>query len=116
MNLKFKEGNIIEIDGEKYQVLRITEDIDWYDVEKDKIVGEHIAIELYKFGIFSLHPTHLLKIYYNNPEEAVLLKIIQEKQPKELEHPRQRGNIFSFHEEKIIPVKEIKIVSKKNNV
>ena len=96
MKINFKEGDIIKIDGENYQVLKITEDIEWYDAEKDKIIREHIAIELYKSEISSLHPTHLLKIYYDNPEKAVLLKIIQEKPPKELEHPRRRGNIFSL--------------------
>lgn len=100
-------GNIITIEKEKYEVLNAFEDIDLFDTEKNQPVGSHIAIELHKIGDTSLHPTHLLKIYENNKENAILLKIVQEKPT--VENPRQRGVWFSHVDKKEVLIKEIEI-------
>src|SRR3989338_7984726 len=70
--MKFKEGQIITIGKEKYDVLKIFHDIDWWDSNKNEIIGEYTAIELHRIGNFALHPTHLMKLYYNKKDEAVL--------------------------------------------
>ena len=49
-----------------------------------------------------MHPTHQLKIYHHNSKKANLLRIEQDKLPKELENPRQRGMTFSCYDEKTI--------------
>ena len=108
--MKFKEGQIITIGKEKYDVLKIFYDIDWWDSNKNEIIGEHTAIELHRIGNFSLYPTHLMKLYYNKKDEAVLFRIEQEKPSKEIEKPRQRGGMFSLKDEIIIKRGEIKIV------
>lgn len=77
--MKLKEGQIIKIRKEKFDVLKIFHDIDWWDCDKNEIIGEHTAIELHKIGDFVLHPTHLMKRYYNKKDKAVLFKIEKEK-------------------------------------
>ncbi len=100
-------GNIIKIGKEKYEVLNAFQDIDLFDTEKNQPIGAHIAIELHKIGDTSLHPTHLLKIYENNKENAILLKIVQEKPT--VENSRQRGIWFSHVDKKEVLIKEIEI-------
>ena len=103
-------GDIIKIGKDKYEVLNIQEDIDWFDTVKNEIQGKHTAIELHKVGDMALHPTHLLKFYHDNKKEAVLLKIVQDKPPSSIEHPRQRGAMFSHQDKKVIPVEKIERV------
>ncbi|MBI5066306.1 hypothetical protein HZA97_08785 [Candidatus Woesearchaeota archaeon] len=105
--MKLEAGNILKIGEEKYEVLNMFEDIDLFDTEKNQPIGTHIAIELHKMGDPSLHPTHLLKIYENNKENAILLRIVQEKPT--VENPRQRGIWFSHVDKTEVPIKEIKI-------
>lgn len=107
--MKIQKGNIIRIGKEKYDVLSVMEEIDRYNTEKNEFVGEHTAIEIHKFGDSSLHTTHLLKVYHNNNKEAILLRIEQDKPPKGLEKPRQRGIMFGDHDKKTISIADIKI-------
>jgi hypothetical protein len=107
--MNIQKGNIIKIGKDKYDVLSVMEGIDKYDTEKNEFVGEHKAIELHKMGDSSLHATHLLKVYHNNNKEAILLRIEQDKPPKWLEKPRQRGMMFSYHDKKSVSIADIKI-------
>lgn len=107
--MNIQKGCILKIGKEKYDVWSVNGDIDRYDTENNEVLGEHTAIELHKRGDSSLHPTHLLKVYIDNDKEAVLLRIEQDKPPDWLEKPRQRGIIFSYHDEKTIPISNIKI-------
>lgn len=100
-------GDRIEIEHNTYDVLHVTEDIDQFDTQKNKVFGEHRAIELHKINDPSLHPTHLLKIYHDKPEQGTLLCIEQERLPKEIAQPKQRGMMFSYHDGKIISLKNI---------
>lgn len=110
MNLikKIKVGSVIEICGIKYDVLNISYEIDRADFQKDGLIGEHIAIELHKFGDLRLHATHLLKMYLNN-DEFFLSEIFQEKPSEEPRAVKQRGNIFSYQNEEKIYLKNIKL-------
>jgi len=107
--MKFNKGQIIKIGKEKFDVLKTFHDINWWDSDKNEIIGEHTAIELHKIGDFDLHPTHLIKLYYDKKDEAVLFRIEQEKSSKEIENPRQRGGMFSLKNKIIIKIGEIKI-------
>jgi hypothetical protein len=107
--MNIQKGNIIKIGKDKYDVLNVMEAIDKYDTEKNEFVGEHTAIELHKIGDSSLHPTHLLKVYHNNNKEAILLRIEQDKPPKWLKKPRQRGMMFSYHNKKTIFIADLQI-------
>jgi len=113
MGLLLSKGDIIQMGKEKYDVLRILEEIDKYDVETNAFVGEHTAIEFHQHGSSSLHPTHLLKLYYDKEDEAVVFEIVQEKPPNGIEKYKERGNIFKYLNKKVIPSREIKILSKK---
>ncbi len=61
--MKIKSRDRIKIGSDSYDVLGISGEIDRFDVENDKFVGEHTAIELHKDGSLVLHATHLLKIW-----------------------------------------------------
>jgi hypothetical protein len=112
--MKFKEGQIMKIGKEQFDIMKIFHDIDWWDSDKNEIIGEHTAIELHKIGDFALYPTHLMKIYYNKKDEAILFRIEQEKTSKEIKNPRQRGGMFSLKDEIIIKIGEIKIEKQKH--
>ena len=112
MSLQLNKGQTIQVGKIKYQVLKIQEEIDRVDVEKNKLIGEHTEVELHKKGSKSLYPTHVLKLYYEDPIEATLLEIIQEKASKKIERPKQRGVILSYVNGKKIPIKDIKVISK----
>ncbi len=101
-----KIGDKIQIGKNKFDVLKIVEEVDFWDSKKDMLIGEHLEIELHLIGSSSIRPTHILKIYHDKKNNAVLLEIVHEKPPKEL--GRIRGNIFSYKNEKKIPVKNIK--------
>jgi hypothetical protein len=66
MGFKLSEGQAIQIGKDKYDVLRILEEIDKYDTKNNKAIGEHLAIDLHKHGDISLHPTHLLEIMHDS--------------------------------------------------
>ena len=110
MALHIVKGDTVQIGKDKYDVLGILEEIDKYNTEKNKFIGEHTGIELHKHGSKSLHPTHLLKLYYKNGNEAILLEIVQEKPSKEIEKPKQRGNIFNYINKRVIPRDKIKVI------
>jgi hypothetical protein len=105
--MEFEVGNKIQIGKEKFDVLNVTEEIDKWDSKKDKLIGEHLAIELHKFRSSSLHPTHLLKIYKDR--KMILYEIIQEKIITPLAiRLKQRGGIFSYINPREISMKEVK--------
>ena len=56
---------------------------------------------------------HTLQIYQDKDEEIILLRIEQDKPPEWLEKTKQRGMSFSYHDEKVISIKDIKIESSK---
>ena len=106
--MEISKGNIIEICGEKYDVMNLRGEIDKYDTEKNEFVGEHTSVELHKFGEPSLYPTHLLKIYKDNQKEGILFRMIQNKPPEWIEKPRQRVMMFNYFDERRISVCDIK--------
>jgi hypothetical protein len=107
--MKINQGDIVKIGNEKYEVLNTTEEVDRYDVKEGRFVGEHIAVEIHKVGDSSLHATHLLKIYHKDSRMAALLKIEQDKPSTNLKKFKHRGIWLSYHDEKLIPIGEIKI-------
>lgn len=109
--MEISKGNIIKIGKDKFDVLTILKEIDKYDTQKNEFIGEHTEIELHKHGSRSLHPTHLLKLYYDDEHTTVLFKIVYEKAPKEIKKPKQRGHIFNYVNKKAILKDQIKIIS-----
>ena len=107
--MDIRKGDIIKIGKEKYDVLNILEDMDEVDTEKNELIGEHTAIELHKFENASILATHLLKIYYDNDKEGILLKIYYGDIPKKYETPWSRGVVRKEHTEKVVSVDDIKI-------
>ncbi|MBT4334501.1 hypothetical protein HOD61_01670 [archaeon] len=107
--MDIRKGDIMEIRKGRYAVLNILEDIDEVDTKEDKLIGEHTAIELHKFGNSSLFATHLLKIYYDNDREGILSEIEYEKISKKLENPLFRGTMITYHNKTQIPISDIKI-------
>jgi len=69
-NKKIKEGDIIFIEGEKYDVLKIQKEIDSFS-EKKGFIGEYTEIDLHIFGNKKLTATHIIKIY---PQNKVVLQ------------------------------------------
>ena len=102
-------GNILRIGKERYEVLECNQRIDYYDVERKRVIGEHIAVQLHKIGDTSLHPTHLLKIY--SGENASIFKIVQERPAEWLKNPRQRGSMFSYVDGRKFATTEIEVES-----
>ncbi|MEK6921135.1 MAG: hypothetical protein AABX82_04580, partial [Nanoarchaeota archaeon] len=92
-----------------YEVLERNKRIDYYDVEKKQVLGEHLAVQLHRVGYISLHPTHLLKIY--SESDASIFKIVQERPPNWLKKTRQRGNSFCYVDERKIVTTEIIVES-----
>lgn len=102
-------GNILRVRKERYQVLTLFEEIDYYDTQKNQSTGKHIAVQLHKIEDPSLHPTHLLKMYHDG--RISILKIVQERPLEWLKNPRQRGGMFKYIDEKKITTSDITVES-----
>lgn len=107
--MNIHKGNVLKIGKEKYDVLNVMETIDKYDTQKNESVGEHTAIGLHKMGDTSLQTTHLLKVYHDDDQKAILFRIEQDDSSKGLERVRQRGGTFSYHDPQTISIADIKI-------
>ena len=110
----FKEGNIIRIGRDKFDILTSRKDVDLI-VKDDKVVTDrsYSAMELHKLGDKSSFPTHMLAIYDDNKEEAILFKINYEqpKLPKWVK-PRSRSyGAMCYSKERVVSVKNIFIES-----
>lgn len=106
--MKLKEGDILNIQGKTYEVVKTLQEVDWYDSKKDEIQGKHLEVSLHEVGNNTIHPTHILKIYVDNTAEAFLYRLTYDDTSKGIEQPRTRGGIISLRDEQIIPLNAIK--------
>ncbi|MEX0920777.1 MAG: hypothetical protein WDZ62_00745 [Candidatus Pacearchaeota archaeon] len=72
--MEVNKGDVVKINGEKYDVCEFFPDID--DVHGDDLVGEHSYFGLVKQGSGKIQPTHFLKIYNG---KKVFGKIVKEE-------------------------------------
>ena len=109
--MKFEKGNVILIGENKFDVISVLGEIDWYDSKKDEYIGEHLEVGLHIFNSKVLHATHVLKIYNkDNFKVGYLYDFVQNK-PLKLERLKTRGNIISYKNERKILLKDVKILS-----
>ena len=95
--MKVSKGDILSIEDEKYNVIKVMREIDRYDSKNKKLVGQHMEIELGKTeGV----PTHVLKMY--SDDRIVLMNMAKP----------QKGIIFNYINGKNIPLGSIKVENK----
>ena len=94
--MEIVKEDMIAIGDEKYQVLKVMREIDRYDPKTNRLVGEHLEVELQKIGEKS--PSHFLKIY---PKKAIIMEM-----------KKQKGIIFNYTDGKEIPLDSITVEHK----
>lgn len=97
--MKVSKGDILSIEGEKYNVIKVMREIDRYDSKNKKLVGQHMEIELSNSGET---PTHVLKIY--SDEKIILMNMGKP----------QKGIIFNYLHGRNIPLNSIKVQSQES--
>lgn len=98
--IKVLKGDILSIEGEKYNVIKVMREIDRYDSKNKKLIGQHMEIELGKTKNDS--PTHILKIY--SDDRIILMNMAKP----------QKGIIFNYLHGKNIPLNSIKVDSQES--
>ena len=95
--MEIVKEDILTIGDERYRVLKVMKEIDRYDSKSNRLVGEHLEVELQRMGEKS--PSHFLKIY---SKKAIIMEM-----------RKQKGIIFNYTDGKEVPLDSITVEPKK---
>ena len=95
---KIKTGDILIIEGEEYEVIKVYCDA---NLTKDDKLIEFLCVELHDVESESLHPTHELRQYQD--KETWFAEIIPSKEPPKWTGIKSKGVFEIANHKKINP-------------
>lgn len=79
MEIKIQEKDILTIEREDYEVIKTSKDIDRYNFKTKVAEGRHLLLNLHKIKEKSVLPTHIVKLYFDKPNEIQFFEINKRK-------------------------------------